>query len=290
MANNATNRVGGGCAGIAVSVVVPCYNHGEFLAEAVGSVTGMRREDVELIVVDDGSTEEGTRAEVDRLAAQGVRVIRQSNRGLACARNAGIEASRGEYILPLDADNRVRAAYVERGTKILDANPEVGVVYGDAEYIGKRSGRWRVGYFDGNQLLQWNCFDACAMYRRRVWEENGGYDSTIPVQGLEDWDFWLGAVEHGWKIQYVPEILFEYRVGEESMLTRANPHNERVEKFVARKHAMLYRREWLSLANEHRSLKRTAQNLGRLLRLRAKQRFTNGAGIIGSVNGADAER
>src|SRR6267378_7781475 len=119
-----------------VSVVIPCFNHGEFLPEAVASVTNIKRNDIETIVVDDGSTDERTRKEMDALPVQGIKVIRQENKGLAAARNAGIAISRGEYILPLDADNRLRSDYIEHGIRILDANPQVGVVYGDAEYIG----------------------------------------------------------------------------------------------------------------------------------------------------------
>jgi glycosyltransferase involved in cell wall biosynthesis len=70
-----------------VSMVIPCFNHGEFLAEAVASVTGIVRDDVELIVVDDGSTDERTRRELDKLVAQGIKVVRQENKGLAVARN-----------------------------------------------------------------------------------------------------------------------------------------------------------------------------------------------------------
>src|ERR1035437_6556084 len=103
-----------------VSVVMPCFNHGEFLAEAVASVTGIGRDDVELIVVDDGSRDERTRREVDKLVAQGIKVIRQENKGLAAARNAGILASQGEYIFPLDADDRMRTGWINQGIRILD--------------------------------------------------------------------------------------------------------------------------------------------------------------------------
>src|ERR1039458_6397603 len=96
-----------------VSVVIPCFNHGEFLPEAVASVAHIGRDDVELIVVDDGSTDERTRKEMDALVAQGINVVRQENKGLAAARNAGILISKGEYILPLDADNRLRSGYIE---------------------------------------------------------------------------------------------------------------------------------------------------------------------------------
>src|ERR1019366_6284284 len=98
-----------------VSVIMPCFNHGEFLAEAVASVTEIGRDDVELIVVDDGSTDERTRQEVDKLVAQGIKVIRQENKGVAAARNAGILASQGEFIFPLDADDRLRPGWIDRG-------------------------------------------------------------------------------------------------------------------------------------------------------------------------------
>ena len=138
---------------VRVSVVIPCFNHGEFLPEAVGSVANMKREDIELIVVDDGSTDERTRKEMDGLSARGIKVIRQENKGLAGARNAGVLASQGEYIFPLDADDRLRAGWVNRGISILGSDPKVGVVYGDAECFGIRTGRWQVGPFDADRLM-----------------------------------------------------------------------------------------------------------------------------------------
>jgi glycosyltransferase involved in cell wall biosynthesis len=256
-----------------VSVIVPCFNHGEFLPEAVASVTGMGRQDVELIVVDDGSTDDRTRKEMEKLCAQGIRVIRQENKGLAAARNAAIAASTGEYILPLDADNRLRPGYIEHGTQILGSNPRVGVVYGDAEFMGTHTGRWHIGPFDSGRLLEWNYIDACAMYRRSIWEQNGGYDGTMPVQGLEDWDFWLGALEHGWQFAYVPEILFDYRKAEESMIARARGFEDRIGDFVGRKHGHLYHQAWQRLAEEHQSGTATFRNLARLVKLRLKQKF-----------------
>jgi glycosyltransferase involved in cell wall biosynthesis len=131
-----------------VSVVTPCFNHGAVLREAVWSVKNIEREDIELIVVDDGSTDELTRKEMDTLSAGGIKVIRQENKGLAAARNAGVAISKGEYVLPLDADNRLHPVYIEHGVRILDADPAVGVVYGDAQFVGIRTGRWGVGTFE----------------------------------------------------------------------------------------------------------------------------------------------
>ena len=256
-----------------VSVVIPCFNHGEFLPEAVASITAStKRDDVEIIVVDDGSTDERTRTETDKLVARGINVVRQENRGLVAARNAGIAEAKAEYIFPLDADDRVRPGCLDHGIRILDADPKVGVVYGDGEYFGIRTGRWRIGPFDRHRLLQWNFIACCAVYRRSVWEQNRGYDGTMPVQGLEDWDFWLGALEHGWELAYVPEIFFDYRVAKESMITSTFGSEPEIAKFIAAKHGPLYRDAWLELANERESVKATSRNLGRLLRTRLKQK------------------
>jgi len=256
-----------------VSVVIPCFNHGEFLPEAVASVTAAKRDDVEIIVVDDGSTDERTRAETDKLVARGIHVIRQGNRGLAAARNAGIAEAKAEYIFPLDADDHIRPGCLDHGIRILDADPKVGVVYGDGEYFGIRTGRWRIGPFDRHRLLQWNFIACCAVYRRSVWEHNHGYDGTMPVQGLEDWDFWLGALENDWQFAYVPEIFFDYRVAKESMITRLHGFEEQVGRFIAAKHAALYRKEFVQLATERDSVKAAARNLSRLLKSRLRQKF-----------------
>jgi glycosyltransferase involved in cell wall biosynthesis len=249
-----------------VSIVIPCFNHGEFLAEAVASVTDIGRDDVELIVVDDGSTDERTRREVDKLVAQGIKAIRQENKGLAAARNAGILASQGEYIFPLDADDRLRPGWIDRGIRILDSDPQVGAIYGDAQCFGERSDRWLVGPFATDQLLRWNYIHASALYRRSVWEQNRGYDGTMPVQGFEDWDFWLGALEHGWQFAYVPEVFFDYRIAKESMITRTRGFEKQIKNFIAIKHGPLYCHAWLELVNQQESLEWAFRNFGRLLR------------------------
>lgn len=256
-----------------VSIVIPCFNHGEFLSEAVASVIQIGRGDVELIVVDDGSTDERTGVEMDKLVAQGIHVIQQPNKGLAAARNAGVLASQAQYILPLDADDRLRPGWLDRGIEILNSDPKVGVVYGDAERFGAQLGRWCVGSFDTEKLLNWNYIHASALYRRSIWEQNGGYDGTMPVQGFEDWDFWLAALERGWQFAYLPEVFFEYRQSEGSMIKRARAFERQVEDFIAKKHGPLYRQAWLQLLTQQESLRATILNLRRLLKSRLIQKL-----------------
>jgi glycosyltransferase involved in cell wall biosynthesis len=263
-----------------VSVVIPCFNHGEFVAEAVNSVISAGRDELEAVVVDDGSTDERTRKEMDALCKRGINVIRQQNKGLPAARNAGIAASRGEYIFPLDADDRMRIAWVDSGIQILESDSRVGVVCGDTEFFGTMTGRWRGGPFDLHRLLRENYITASALYRRLVWEQNGGYDVNTILHGFEDWDFWVGAVERGWQFAYVPEIFFDYRKAEESMLTRVIALEAEIGVFIAKKHPRVYHKAWLSLLKEREALltqcesvKWTLRNLRRLLKSRIEQKF-----------------
>jgi glycosyltransferase involved in cell wall biosynthesis len=255
-----------------VSVVVPCFNHGEFLPEAVASVPVAGREDIELIVVDDGSTDKRTSEEMDKLEGRGIKVIRQENKGLAAARNSAIRASHGEYIFPLDADDRMRSGWIDRAIEILESNPKVGVVYGDTEPFGTKTGRWRLGEFDPERLLELNYIPASALFRRLVWEQNDGYDGAMPTQGYEDWDLWVGALERGWQFAYVPEIFFEYRQAEHSMVTHAYKVGTQLEDYIARKHGALYRQAWLRRVREGMSLTGTSRRLGSLFLTRAKRK------------------
>jgi len=257
-----------------LSVVIPCYNHGQYVQEAIDSVRTAGRDDVELIVVDDGSTDPRTQQEMERLARDPqITLIRQANAGLAAARNAGITAANADYILPLDADNRIRPAYIERGIEILDAHPGIGVVYGDAEYFGVRTGRWKIGPFDRERILEWNYIDACAVIRKKLWLQNGGYRRGMPVQGLEDWEFWLNTMNHGWTFHYAREVMFDYRVMPGSMIEHARKQAKLTEDFIADNYGRMYRSIWM----QRKSVSRTFRQLLLLIGTRIRDRTIAGA-------------
>ncbi len=177
-----------------ISIVIPCYNHGMTLPETLKSIENVRDDNiVEVIIVNDGSTDPQTCKLFDGLNNSSYILLNQSNRGLAAARNAGIHISKGEYILPLDADNRIRAGLVERGVRILQNHKNVGVVYGDAQYFGIKQGRWSVGPFDKYRLLAWNYIDACAVFRKKIWEQA----RWLVIRKCRSWGWRIGIF--GWE-------------------------------------------------------------------------------------------
>ncbi len=219
-----------------ISIIIPCYNDGAMLLEALASIDRVRNENVfEIIIVNDGSTHEQTCQILQDLPASKYKVINQPNRGLGAARNAGIAIAEGEIILPLDSDNYIRATYFTEGVKVFSTQPSVGVVYGDAEFFGGKTGRWRVSEFDLGLIVMGNYIDACALYRKRVWESVGGYDEKMPWMGWEDWDFWLRAAMQGWGFIHLDQIAFDYRVRVGSMLTETDRHRRELIEHIFKK-------------------------------------------------------
>ena len=201
-----------------VSIVIPCFNQGEFLMDAIRSVEQCDRDLHELIIVNDGSTDPSTVRLFKDLEARRYTIINQANQGLAAARNNGIAASTGKYILPLDADNKIRPQYIHEAARILDRYPRVGVVYGNGQYFGDKSGPWIVPAFDPLRLILKNYIDACAVFRREIWVRCGGYDADMPFQGFEDWNFWLDAASQGWSFFHLRKVVFDYRYRNDSMI------------------------------------------------------------------------
>jgi glycosyltransferase involved in cell wall biosynthesis len=214
-----------------VSIVIPCFNQGAMLLEALASVEQVRNSNLlEVVVVDDGSSDVETNRILSELHEEGYPVVTQRNRGLGAARNAGIRSAQGEFILPLDSDNRVRDAYLDEAVLLLKKNPAVGVVYADAEYFGEKSGRWHVPEFDLLSMIRMNFIDACALYRKSLWEEVRGYDEQMPWMGWEDWDFWLRLAAHGATFLHLTKIGFDYRVRKSSMIVNTVGLDYRVRK------------------------------------------------------------
>jgi glycosyltransferase involved in cell wall biosynthesis len=196
-----------------VSVIVPCYNGATFLEDALRSALGQTYAEVEVVVVDDGSTDNSPEI-AQRFP---VRYIRQENLGLSEARNTGIRESKGEYLVFLDADDRLRPEAIKTGLGVLAEHPECAMVVGDHVFIAsdrshlansKKVELLRLHY---EALLKSNFIEmiASVVFRRTIFDEVGGFDATLPV--AEDYELYL-RIARARPICCHSKIVAEYRM------------------------------------------------------------------------------
>jgi len=222
-----------------VSVVVPCFNTHRTINRTIDSLRRQSHAPLEIIVVDDGSTDPDTIACLDALGPD-VRLIRQANRGLAGARNAGFEAARGDFILPLDADDWLEPDAVAALLAALIANPQAGFAFCHLQLEGEAAGVL-AKHFNFFEQLFLNQLPYCLLQRRADWQRAGGYDESMR-RGYEDWEYniRLAALAGGGIV--VPRPLFHYQVASTGMLLSIsnNLHGE-LWAFIRAKQAALYR-------------------------------------------------
>lgn len=211
-----------------VTALVPCYNGEATLALALDSALSQTYDDFEVVVVNDGSTDRSGEIAHHYAAVSGgrVRVVDQPNAGLPAARNAAIEAGRGEFFALLDADDLWMPQHLERAVAALDARPEVGLVHGNVECIDgdgnslgvDTSRTWRAG-LDAYRVLLLRHEHVCcpsAVFRRECVERVGAFDVAFTGLGCEDRDLWLRIAEH-YELHYIDEVVVRYRIHAASM-------------------------------------------------------------------------
>lgn len=229
-------------AGPLVSVLVPCFNHGAFIREAIQSVLDQTLPDAEVIVVDDGSTDPETCGVLGSLNVPRTRVLRTANQGLPAARNFAARHAQGRLLCALDADDRLAPLWFERAVAVLDARPDVAFVSHWLQTFGDEHWTWNPASCELPALLARNTVNGAALVRREAFDAVGGYDASMR-DGCEDWDFWLRLVERGYRGHIVPEVLFYYRRTATSMsrLMTATARYEGPLRTLVAKHDASYR-------------------------------------------------
>jgi len=222
-----------------ITVVITCFNYGAFLSESVESALSQEGGEPRVIVIDDGSTDAHTLAELDRLPPQ-VEVVRQANGGLSDARNAGLRRARTAYALVLDADDKLVGDALARLREPLETDPAIGFSYGLMRFFGEWEGVLRMPPFDPYRLLYRHNIGSVALIRREVFEGVGGYDTAF--KGYEDWEFWLHTLERGWRGRRVEAVTLLYRRHGSTMYVRVRPEYRATFRALRHKHAALYSR------------------------------------------------
>lgn len=228
-----------------VSVIVPCFNQANFLKESLQSVLDQTHENWECIIVNDGSPD-NTELIANKWceADNRFRYLKKPNGGLSSARNAGIRIAKGDFILPLDADDILDKSYISRLLPELISDSSLAVVSCYSRFFEKNISNivyeFKPAGSSYRNLLFENNLIATSLFRKKDWIEVGGYDEKMK-NGFEDWEFWVSITKKGYKFKIIEEFLFYYRKAQNSMLIDTlNHHRISNLEYVMNKHKDFY--------------------------------------------------
>lgn len=226
-----------------VSIIIPCWNYGKFVEGAIDSALASTYQNIEIIVVDDGPTDPFTIELLKNLKKPKTKVIFQKNQGLARARNNGIAQAKGEFILPLDADDKIDPTYIEKALYVLKKNPKLGLAYGYVKIFGSEDSLWKTGIYDVCRLTRENIIPSCSLFRKKAWKDVGGYENDR--YQYDDWTFWLKLASSGYYGRLIPEVLFFHQkhLGLENMTARLREKHEEYYNKIKKRFPKLFRKK-----------------------------------------------
>jgi glycosyltransferase involved in cell wall biosynthesis len=196
---------------ILVSVIMPCFNQGKYIDEAIQSVLSSKYTNFEIIVINDGSTDPFTIKVLTTKTWNKTCVYNIPNGGVANARNFGIRESKGKYILPLDADDKISPNFIDQAVSILEKNPAITIVCCEVEMFGVKKGKYPLPEHSLEMILGQNTMVVSSMFRKSDFTRTIGYNPNMK-SGFEDWDFWLSLLELGGHVKKIYEVGFYYRI------------------------------------------------------------------------------
>jgi glycosyltransferase involved in cell wall biosynthesis len=201
-----------------ISIIVPCYNYGHYILETLNSIVVQTYTNWECVIVNDGSTDNSKQIiESFIINDPRFKLINIKNSGVSIARNVAIAESNGTYIFPLDADNKIYPKCLEKCIIKFEENPDVKLVYTEAELFGNETGLWNLPPYDYTTMLRYNMVDNSSLFLKEDFDRVGGYRINM-FKGLEDWDFFIAllAPYSNEQVIKISEPLYCYRVTERS--------------------------------------------------------------------------
>lgn len=232
-----------------ISIIVPCYNDGRYINECIESVHNQSYENYEIIIMNDGSNDIKTNKILQGISHPKIKVFETKNQGVSLARNFGIEKSKGIYILPLDADDKIGLNYITKAINILEERAAVKVVSCDIKLFGNKNSILKLEPYSIEQLICKNIIVVSSIFRRSDFDNTSGYNPEMK-DGFEDWDFWLSFLKNGGGVHNIDAVEFYYRIKRGS---RNNSLTE--EKFkklrhqIFENHKTLYSQHFLNPLN-----------------------------------------
>jgi len=225
-----------------VTVIIPCYNDGQYIMEALQSIYKQTLLPEKIIIVDDGSNA-ATKKILASINHSLVQIVYQENQGVSVARNRGIEKAQTTYVLNLDADDYYEPTFIEKAVTILDENQKVGVVCSYNRCFNTKEGTIEIIKPLGGIIRDFiviNNGRASALLRKECWETVRGFDEKMQA-GYEDWEFWINITKHNWSVHILPEVLSNYRIKKKSRDTSAiQQHDFELRNYIYTKHKKVY--------------------------------------------------
>ena len=199
-----------------VSIIIPAYNYANYLGECLDSVISQSFLKWECIIIDNGSTD-NTADVVKSYTVKDSRIkyVYTDQKGVSFARNYDVSISSGEYILPLDADDKIEKTYIEKAVNVMIKDQGISLVYCDAMLFGSINRKWTLPNYNYKDLLIENSIFCTSLYKKSDFEAVNGYNTNM-VEGFEDWDFWIKLLVNDKKVFKIEETLFYYRIKENS--------------------------------------------------------------------------
>jgi SAM-dependent methyltransferase len=214
-----------------VSVIIPCYNQSHFLVEAVTSAINQTYKNWEIIIVNDGSLDTTSTLAKNLIVANSqyqIRLVEQTNQGLSSARNAGIAAANGEYILPLDADDILAENALTDLLEICLKSNVPCVAFGSYQMFGTEN-RIVPSYelYSPENIKQSNMIHPSSLYHKSIWDLVSGYKVGMK-EGYEDWEFWVNCHKHNIPFLGTRQVVVNYRRSQGSMLAKAQQYHQKL--------------------------------------------------------------
>lgn len=234
-----------------VSVVIPFYKQADTIDATLDSLAAQTYRAFEVVIISDGDPDFPSEA-LDRFRAHApditVNFEVKPHSGLAATRNWAIERAQGVYILPLDSDDLIASTFLEKTVAALEGHDGLGFVYTETLFFGEKNEIWAHVDFNARLLLQQNLMTCTTLFRREMWKAIGGYNTNM-THGYEDWDFWIGAVERGYRGTNLHLPLFMYRRKKQSMLAGRQQFDRVAKSQIVANHPALYQ----ALTPEHQA-------------------------------------
>jgi glycosyltransferase involved in cell wall biosynthesis len=222
-----------------VSIVISCYNRKSFITETLNSCLVQTFKDFEVIVVDDGSTDDSLSEIYPYTILSNITVIRQKNGGPGSARNRGILNAKGKYILLLDSDDILRSDHLQLMFDAMDNREDVIVTSwlklwrDDGSVENAPWARVPTSYQDAARQ---NFCICCSMFSKSSWEKINGFDENRVLIGREDWEFWIRLYQSGCKVHVIEDYLLLYRIHNNSLSLGSGSKIQDAEKYLRSKH------------------------------------------------------